>query len=306
MQIKSGSIAPWQEQRIVAWLRRRALPGCVPAVIVTSMSASMLPAEGEHLTTGWEPDLAAGDTLVRRAVLVHASWPVQVARGAGRPWRSGPAWAGGWIGDRGALTNPVVLVQPLTRPEETLREIGALLPPQVPYLLISAWPTPNLRPYGLALMGHPPLMVRFPSPRPDSSSSETDVREVKDVDELAVAERVLVEGFPMPELEPLKPGDLLGPTLLQSDTRVWLAWADGQPAAVAAAHRHAGITLVEYVATLPAARGRGAGTAVTWAATLADPAAPAVLIASDDGRPVYERLGYIAVERWTVWLRPAR
>ncbi|MGH3787438.1 MAG: GNAT family N-acetyltransferase [Pseudonocardiaceae bacterium] len=269
------------------------------------MSASMLPAEGEPLTTGWEPDLAAGDTLVRRAVLVHASWPVQVARGAGRPWRSGPAWAGGWIGDRGALTNPVVLVQPLTRPEETLREIGALFPPQVPYLLISAWPTPDLRPYGLALMGHPPLMVRFPSPRPDSSSPEADVREVKDVDELAVAERVLVEGFPMPELEPLKPGDLLGPTLLQSDTRVWLAWADGQPAAVAAAHRYAGITLVEYVATLPAARGRGAGTAVTWAATLADPAAPAVLIASDDGRPVYERLGYIAVERWTVWLRPA-
>jgi hypothetical protein len=29
-----------------------------------------------------------------------------------------------------------------------------------------------------------------------------------------------------------------------------------------------------------------------------------VLIASDEGRPVYERLGYVAVERWTVWLRP--
>ncbi|MBA2474075.1 MAG: hypothetical protein H0V41_18275 [Pseudonocardiales bacterium] len=82
------------------------------------MSTSMLPPEGEHLTTGWEPDLAAGDTLVRQAVLVHASWPVRVARGAGRPWRSGPRWAGGWIGDRGALTNPVVLVQPLTRPKK--------------------------------------------------------------------------------------------------------------------------------------------------------------------------------------------
>jgi GNAT superfamily N-acetyltransferase len=273
---------------------------------VTSMSTSMLPAEGEHLTTGWEPDLPAGDTLVRRAVLVHASWPVHVARGAGRPWQSGPRWAGGWIGDRGALTNPVVLVQPLTHPEETLRDIGALFPPQVPYLLISAWPTPDLRPYGLALIGHPPLMVRFPSPRPDSTASEADVREVMHPDELAVAERVLVEGYPMPELEPVKPGDLLGPTLLQPDTRVWLAWLDGQPAAVAAAHRHAGVTLVEYVATLPAARGRGAGAAVTWAATLADPAAPAVLVASDDGRPVYERLGYIAVERWTVWLRPER
>ena len=94
--------------------------------------------------------------------------------------------------------------------------------------------------------------------------------------------------------------------MLFRSTRVWLAWLDGRPAAVAAAHQHAGVTLVEYVAALPATRGRGAGAAVTWAATLADPAAPAVLIASDDGRPVYERLGYIAVERWTVWLRPER
>lgn len=110
----------------------------------------------------------------------------------------------------------------------------------------------------------------------------------------------------MPELEPLTPGDLLGPTLLQPATRVWLAWLDGVPVAMAAAHRHAGATLVEYVATLPSARGRGAGAAVTWAATLADPATPAVLIASDDGRPVYQRMGYVAVERWTVWLRPER
>jgi hypothetical protein len=272
--------------------------------MVTSMSASIIPAEGEHLTTGWEPDLPAGDTLVRRAVLAHASWPVRVAGGAGRPWRSGAQWAGGWIGDRGALTNPVVLLAPLTQPEETLRDIGALFPPPVPYLLISAWPTPDLRPHGLALLGHPPLMVRFPSPRPDVPRMQADVREVTDADELAVAERVLVEGYPMPELEPLKPGDLLGPSLLQPDTRVWLAWVDGQPVAVAAAHQQAGVTLVEYVATLSAARGRGAGAAVIWAATVADPAAPAVLIASDDGRPVYERLGYIAVERWTVWLRP--
>lgn len=271
---------------------------------MTSMSTSILPAEGEHLTTGWEPDLAADDTLLRQAVLVHASWPVQVARGAGRPWRSGPQWAGGWIGDRGALTNPVVLLQPLTRPDETLPDIGALFPPHVPYLLISAWPTPDLQPYGLGLLGHPPLMVRFPGPRPASPGPEVDVREVRDTDELALAERVLVDGYPMPELKPLRPGDLLGPTLLQPDTRVWLAWLEGEPVAVAAAHQHAGATLVEYVATLASARGRGAGAAVTWAATLADPAAPAMLIASDDGRPVYERMGYVAIERWSVWLRP--
>ena len=43
---------------------------------------------------------------------------------------------------------------------------------------------------------------------------------------------------------------------------------------------------------------------MTWAATLADPERPAVLVASDDGRPTYERMGYVAVARWTAWLRP--
>jgi hypothetical protein len=274
--------------------------------IVFGMSSSIVPPAGEHLTSGWEPDLAPDDTLVRQAVLVQASWPVAVARGAGRPWRSAAGWAGGWIGDRGALTNPVVLKQPITRAEDVLEEVEALFPAHVPYLLLSAWPTPDLRANGLTLIGHPPLMVRFPGPPPPSTRWPGEVREIHDPTELTAAERILVEGYPMPELDPLTPGDLLSLSLLGTATRIWLAWLDGAPVAMAAAHAAAGATLVEYVATLAAARGRGAGAAVTWAATLADPNRPAVLLASDDGRPVYARMGYVAVERWTAWLRPAR
>jgi hypothetical protein len=270
------------------------------------MRSSVVPPESEHLTTGWEPDLPPEDTLVRQAVLVHASWPVAVAGAAGRPWQSSERWAGGWIGDRGALTNPVVLTQPLTHVEDVLGEIGALIPPSVPYLLLSPWPTADLQEHGLVLIGHPPLMVRFPAPPTPLRRWSGEVREIRDPAELTVAERVLVEGYPMPELDPLNPGDLLGPTLLQTATRLWIAWLDGAPVAMAAAHSAAGVTLVEYVASLPAARGRGAGAAVTWAATLADPDRPAVLIASDDGRSVYSRMGFLAVERWSAWLRPAR
>ena len=36
-----------------------------------------------------------------------------------------------------------------------------------------------------------------------------------------------------------------------------------------------------------------------------DSSLPAVLIASDLGRPVYERMGYVAVSRWTFWYRPS-
>ena len=67
-----------------------------------------------------------------------------------------------------------------------------------------------------------------------------------------------------------------------------------------------GAVLVEYVAALATARGRGAGAAATWAATLCVPDLPAVLIASDDGRPLYEAMGYVAIERWTAWVRPSR
>jgi len=270
------------------------------------MSSSVVPPEGEHLTTGWEPDLPPEDTLVRQAVLVHASWPIAVASAAGRPWRSTARWVGGWIADRGALTNPVVLTQPMTHTEDVLNEISALFPPHVPYLLLSPWPTADLREHGFVLIGHPPLMVRFPARPAPLRRWSGEVREIRDPAELAVAERVLVEGYPMPELDPLAPGDLLDPGLMQTATRIWLAWLDGAPVAMAAAHSAAGVTLVEYVATLPAARGRGAGAAVTWAATLADPDRVAVLIASDNGRSVYSKMGYLAVERWSAWLRPAR
>jgi hypothetical protein len=51
------------------------------------------------------------------------------------------------------------------------------------------------------------------------------------------------------------------------------------------------------------ARGRGYGEAITWAATLADPSVPAMLVATDMGRPVYERMGYSVLDRWTFFLR---
>ena len=62
-----------------------------------------------------------------------------------------------------------------------------------------------------------------------------------------------------------------------------------------------GVVNVEAVATLPGHRGRGIGAAVTWAATLADPELPAVLLASDDGIGVYRRMGYLSMTRWTMW-----
>lgn len=43
---------------------------------------------------------------------------------------------------------------------------------------------------------------------------------------------------------------------------------------------------VEWVSVLDRDRGKGYGATLTWAATLADPTLPGVLIASDPGQPV--------------------
>jgi hypothetical protein len=40
---------------------------------------------------------------------------------------------------------------------------------------------------------------------------------------------------------------------------------------------------------------------MTWPATLADAEAPSMLIASDLGRPTYERMGYLPMARFTLW-----
>lgn len=271
------------------------------------MTDSIVPDADDHLSTGWEPDTAVDDTLVRQAVHLHGSWPTTIAKAIGRPWRWTDDWAGAFLADRGALSNTIVLLRPprdVAAVVALVEEVAELVPRGSPYFLVSPWQSVDLAAHGLTLLGHPPLMVRFPAPHERPAPPGVDVVEVQDAAELAVAERVLVEGYPMPDLEPLTAGDLFGPEILGPATRVWLARVDGVPAAVAAAHLHGGVTLVEYVATLPVARGRGAGSAVTWAATLADPSHPALLIASDDGRPVYEAMGYVAVERWTAWLRP--
>ncbi|MGA9346961.1 MAG: hypothetical protein WBV37_17810 [Nocardioidaceae bacterium] len=268
------------------------------------MSDSILPASDEHLTDGWEPDLPATDSLVRQAVLAHASWPIAVAISSGRPWHRDDDWSGAWLGDRGEFTNMVMPTRPPRDPGALVAGFNALVPAHASYVLFDAWQT-DLSPYGLRLLGHPPVMVRFPGPPPATSGRAADVREVITADELATAERIVVEGYPLPDVQPLSRGDVFGTTILEGPTRLWLGFLDDEPVSVAVAHHDSGVVLVQYVATLPQARGRGLGAAVTWAATLSEPESPAMLVASDDGRPVYERMGYHAIERWSAWLRLA-
>lgn len=180
-----------------------------------------------------------------------------------------------------------------------------MVPPDRPLSLVSAVATPDLGGRGWELVGHPPLMVRAARGDGPPYPAELTITEVVEEPGLEVFERTLVDSYPDPTLQPYAWGSFLDGRALGGATRYFTGFVAGRPVATALGHTAAGVNAVEMVATTAAARGRGYGAALTWAATTVEPTLPAVLIASDLGRPVYEALGFHAVSRWTFWHRPA-
>jgi hypothetical protein len=171
-----------------------------------------------------------------------------------------------------------------------------------PFMLFSAWPTPTLHDLGFGLVGHPPLMFRPPGPISGASPEGLEIRAVKDDVALGDWERVMVEGYPVPELQPYTPGGIVGRGFLgAAGWHHYVGYLDGEPVATGSAFVGDSLVHVEFISALESARGRGVGRAITAAATLSAPELPAMLISSDLGRPVYDGLGYRALLRYTLW-----
>ena len=132
---------------------------------------------------------------------------------------------------------------------------------------------------------------------------DLEVIEVTEPDDVLRFERACIDFYPMPELAD-RPAGTVFPidAVLDSDEYRWLlGLVDGEPVGTAMAHASPGAVHVEWITSDPERRSRGYGEAMTWAATLAWPDRPATLISSDAGRPTYERMGYLAVNRVTLW-----
>ena len=257
----------------------------------------------DHLTHGWEPELPDSDTLLRRFVLASAHRSVELAvRGGGR----------GEVRPTVSLADPAspvmfdniaVLLQPpaYIDLDATLQELLAFYPPERHVVLLSAWPTPDLAGYGFSLMGHPPLMYRAPGGQAPPLPDGLEIRLVEDGAALDEFVTTLIEAYPMPGADRTV---LRDPALLEAAVRLFVGYLDGRPVGTSGARLGHGLVDVEWVSTRAEVRGRGIGAALTWAATLVEPDLPAALIASDDGQPVYERMGYLRLLRLTAWHRP--
>lgn len=119
---------------------------------------------------------------------------------------------------------------------------------------------------------------------------------VRGEDELADAERLIVDGFPMAVYQPLVRGRALPPRVLGlPGWNVWLAYRDGAPAAAGYTYDDGTSVGLYWLATPAEHRGRGLGRALLSTAIAAHPDRPFTLVATDAGLPLYESMGFVPV-----------
>lgn len=222
--------------------------------------------------------------------------PGVVATDAGRP---------------AGLLKSVVLLEPLT--PSAMPSLMALLDAFFAFdegwlggavFLFSDWPPPDLTACGWNCVEQMPLMLRRPGGQAPPSPPGLRVREGRSIADLHHFEQVMIEGFPVPELQNLPAESAFGaPVLGDGRFRFWLGWQDARPVSAAASFVAHDLVHLSFLATLPQGRGRGYGSALAWSATLADSSLPAMVMASEDGQRIYARMGYQRVCDMPLWVR---
>jgi ribosomal protein S18 acetylase RimI-like enzyme len=124
--------------------------------------------------------------------------------------------------------------------------------------------------------------------------------------EVETLELVSVRGFSNDESQTIAPGTFHPPSILEDPRMVlWLGQVEGKPVGAAMSYRTDDAVGIFGVTTIPTARRRGYGGALTSVALLTDTGLPAVLAPSPEGEPVYARLGFERVGELLIWSRKA-
>jgi hypothetical protein len=257
----------------------------------------------DRLPDGWGDDSPRDDSLLRAYAEAYADLAEMLGRAGGHPTIRTPDF----VAFDSRAPFPFVNVAALLRPVHTdddpvLDEIASFFAADddTPFLVWSATPMPSLEVRGWSLMGHPPLMLRPAGPADVPVPDGVEIIEVGDAETLAAFDTTLIEAYPVPEMVGRRH---FGAGVLDADGwHMWLALDAGRPVGTAAAHVTDSFVDVEWISLRPEQRGRRIGEALTWQATLADPDRPAMLFASDLGRPTYARMGYRNLARLTLWV----
>jgi len=273
-------------------------------VNVTSLAAD----DGDVLENGYRESTPAGDNLLLDYARGDAACFAAIATAAGGRVEHRPD-LGLSLADTGGpspFNNTAHLTAPIGD-EQTPAVADALraffsATPGGPFLVFSPWPIGDLSRHGLQLVGHPPLMFRSPTVPALPTNPNLRIELVETADALADFEQTVAEAYPVPELQPWRRGSFLQPSVLETRWRFFVGYEGDRSVATAGAWLSDTTTVVEVVSVRDECRGKGYGAAITAAATHAAPGQPAMLIASDLGRPIYDRLGYLPMLRFTLYL----
>lgn len=257
------------------------------------------------LETGWLPDTPIGDSVLRRFVANQADLQDHLVGAVGGRRDRTPDVALSDSGVAAAYLNQAVVRRPISDAYDPVLDHIASFYAGSAGLLLSPWPTPDLAGRGWQLVGHPMFVVRGPAGEQgepaDVPPGDVNLRRAESADDLALVERIIIDGYPVPELDGLPANRVMGPALLRSAVRHWIGYLDGTPVAAAASHAAHGVLNLCLAATLPAARRRGVWQALVAARCAGTPDLPAVAFTSDFSRPGFLRMGFLPITRFTLW-----
>jgi hypothetical protein len=263
--------------------------------------------DGRPLETGWWPDTPVGDTVLRRFQVNQARVNEMIAGAAGGRVERTDDVSLVDAGNPVPYYNQALLMRPLAGADDPVLDLVEAFEADGPrgraFTLLSPWPTADLHARGWVLAGHPAFVVR-----PDGRSAHTppddvEIRRATTPDDLATVERVAIEGYPIDEAAGRPIGSVLPSGLVDQPLVFRTGSLAGVPVAAAASLVSDGVVNLCFAATLPAARRRGVWESLVWARTADAPDLPAVAFTSDFSRPGFERMGFVPVLRFTLWLR---
>jgi hypothetical protein len=253
-----------------------------------------------ELEDGWGPSTPPGDTVLRDFVDSSVHYLVDVGRAVGATTVLDADVAGAHHAAEFPFANMAIARRPLDAADwdGVLARLRDAFAGRGPFVVASPFATPDLRADGCDLIGHPPFMTRAAGAASMPAPEGLEITAVTTADEVEVFAATLAAAYPASS-----GGSLFTAPILDVDgISLWVARLDGDPVATALAHHAGNVNGVEMISCMPSARGRRVGEALTWLPTRVRPDRPAALIASDLGRPVYERMGFVALLRFTLWM----
>lgn len=252
--------------------------------------------------------------LIQAAARNDAAWADKQIRAHGIECRySESLWTCWQSGPATAIHHEAVTLTPESAGENpaTMREIEQLVATREKDQLAVQdwWRVLDLTSLGFELVWNTgiepaPVFMRRPGKHPpDAVPSELEVVRVRTREVLEEFEEASFEGFDGVGMH--TPGTLHAPASLDDpDMRYFIGRVDGVAVSVSIGVVSDGVLGVFGVATKPAYRRRGYGTAMTWTALRSAPTLTAVLTASDAGESLYRKMGFREFHQFRLWRRP--